>query len=185
MRRIKIFSVLILLWLTLTSQNIPVYAESGGTKIASDYLNVRSGPGLSYEVIDQLKRNDRVEVISTSGEWLQIQYKERKGWIASWLTTTDNSSNQGQATEIISQTDALNFRETPSLDAPVLNRMNAGDKAILLSRNGDWLHVQFNGENGWVYAKYTSEIPSQTQATTPPKTTEKSLLKHLQLLLTR
>lgn len=173
MRRIKIFSVLILLWLTLTSQNIPVYAESGGTKIASDYLNVRSGPGLSYEVIDQLKRNDRVEVISTSGEWLQIQYKERKGWIASWLTTTDNSSNQGQATEIISQTDALNFRETPSLDAPVLNRMNAGDKAILLSRNGDWLHVQFNGENGWVYAKYTSEIPSQTQATTPPKTTEK------------
>lgn len=168
MRELKIFSVLILLLLTFTSQNHLVFAESGEAKIAIGSINVRSGPGLSYDVIDQLKQNDRVEVIASSGEWFQVKYKDRTGWVASWLTASENKSATTQATEIISQTDALNFREQPSVDAPILARMNAGDKAILLSRNGEWLHVQFNGVNGWVYAQYTSEISSEKQ----PETTE-------------
>lgn len=169
MRKIKIFSVLILLLLSLTSQNMLVYAESSETKIATDSINVRSGPGLSYDVIDKLKQNDRIEVVSTSGEWLKVKYKNRTGWIASWLTTSENQSTSAKSTEIISQTDALNFRETPSVDAPIITRMNAGDKAILLSRNGDWLHVQFNGVDGWVYAQYTSEITAPKQSESPEK----------------
>lgn len=164
MKRIKIYSAIILLLFTLTSGDYSVSAESNQTKIITDSLNVRSGPGLSYEVIDALKRDEQVEVVSTSGEWLQVKYKGRTGWIASWLTASTNKSAPAQLTEIISQTDALNFRENPSVDAPILTRMNAGDKATLLSRDGDWLQVQFNGTNGWVFAQYTSEVIADKQA---------------------
>lgn len=161
MRRIKIFSIVFLLLLSFTSQDLFVSAQtSNQAKIATDSLNVRSGPGLSYDVVGSLKRGEVVDVTSTSGEWLEVKYKGQSGWIASWLTTSSNDggATANQQTEIISQTDALNFRQNPSVNAPILTRMNAGDKATLLSRNGDWLQVQFNGSKGWVYAQYTSEI---------------------------
>lgn len=165
MRKIKISFVLILLLFTLTSQNSPAFAKSNQTKIATDSLHVRSGPGLSYEVIDALTRDKQVNVLASSGEWLHVTYDGKEGWIASWLTTTVNQTAPAQLTEIISQTNALNFRENPSVDAPILTRMNAGDKAILLSRNGDWLHIQFNGMDGWVYAQYTTEVLASEQTT--------------------
>lgn len=161
MRRLKIFSIGFLLLFSLTSQDLFVSAQSKNmTKIATDSLNVRSGPGLSYDVVDSLKRGEQVEISSTSGDWLKVNYKGRSGWIASWLTTSSDGSNAtpiGQ-TEIISTTDALNFRQNPSVNAPILTRMNAGDKATLLSRQGEWVQILFNGSKGWVYAQYTSEI---------------------------
>ena len=48
-------------------------------------------PGLTYDVTGSLKKGDQVEVISTSGDWLEIQMATRPGWIASWLTTIRRS----------------------------------------------------------------------------------------------
>lgn len=166
MKRLKIFSIVFLLFFSFTSQNLFVSAQSTNqAKIATDSLNVRSGPGLSYDVVDSLKKGEQVDVVSTSGEWLEVKYKGQSGWIASWLTTASNATNSSttEQTEIISQTNALNFRENPSVDAPILTRMNAGDKATLLSREGEWLQVQFNGAKGWVYAQYTSEVSAQNK----------------------
>lgn len=170
MRRLKVFSMVFLLLFSLTSQDVFVSAQSSNmTNIATDSVNVRSGPGLSYDVVDSLKRGEQVKIISTSDEWLQVKYKEQSGWIASWLTAFphDGKNTPIEQTEIISKTDALNFRENPSVNAPILTRMNAGDKATLLNRQGDWLQIQFNGSKGWVYAQYTSEITihNETEST--------------------
>ena len=156
--------MILLVLFIFTSVDDAVLAKSNQTKIASDFINVRSGPGLSYEVVDALKRDEQVEVISTSGDWLEVKHNGQTGWIASWLTTSTDESVPAKSTDIIAQTDALNFRENPSVDAAILTRMNAGDTAALISRNGDWLLVQFNGMNGWVYAQYTSEVIAKTQS---------------------
>lgn len=161
MKRIKIFSIILFLLLSYNSQGLFAFAQSTNqTEIATDSINVRSGPGLSFGVIDSLKRGEQVEITSVSDDWFEIKYRGQTGWIASWLTTSIPNKNNTAAEkiEIISQTDALNFRETPSVDAPILTRLNAGDKATLLSRQNDWLQVEFNGSKGWVFAQYTSEI---------------------------
>jgi len=49
--------------------------------------NIRSGPGLDFEVIDTVKSSDVMTVIgqSSTGEWLQIQHDDQTGWLATWL----------------------------------------------------------------------------------------------------
>jgi ABC-type branched-subunit amino acid transport system substrate-binding protein len=46
--------------------------------------NVRSGPGLNYDVIGQLRQNDQVQVIGASADlsWLVIQFRGTQGWIS-------------------------------------------------------------------------------------------------------
>lgn len=45
----------------------------GGQTVTSTKLNVRSGPGENYSVIGLLHKGDTVKIISTKGDWTEIQ----------------------------------------------------------------------------------------------------------------
>lgn len=164
--------MIILLVFSTIIQVSPISAESNQVTVSSESLNVRSGPGLSYDVIDHLTHGKKLDVLSSSEEWLKVKYEGRIGWVASWLTSYTNDETSRIHTEIISQTDGLNFRSSPSIDAPILSRMSAGERASLLNRNGEWLHVQLNGTKGWVYAEYTSEVRDKQATEVPSQQTE-------------
>lgn len=46
-------------------------------------LNVRTGAGLDYEVIDQLRPGEEVTVISSQGDWYEVIVPEKKGFVHS------------------------------------------------------------------------------------------------------
>jgi septal ring factor EnvC (AmiA/AmiB activator) len=54
-------------------------AETG--VILVDDLNVRSGPGTQHAVLFKLPEKSRVRILSRSQEWLQVEFKGRKGYI--------------------------------------------------------------------------------------------------------
>lgn len=173
MKRITILAFAFIFALIFITSEINTFAEPNKATVAIDSLNVRSGPGLSYTVVDSLKRGEQVEVVSTSDDWLKVQYNGRTGWIASWLTTAATNQTATKQTEIISQADALNFRASPSVNAPILTRMNAGDKATLISRDGEWIQAQFNGKKGWVNEQFISEIAVDGKNTEVKQQTQK------------
>ena len=82
-----IFTVaIVLLCLTLSVVGAAnVYASSVGTVYGtgSDGLNVRSGPGSNYSVIDALWDGDTVTIIETSGSWYKISYSSKTGYVSS------------------------------------------------------------------------------------------------------
>lgn len=68
-----------------------------GTVVNTDgaNLNVRSGSGLDYEVIDQLNPGDTVEVIEEDGDWYKVTISEKTGYVSKdyLRVTTENSSS--------------------------------------------------------------------------------------------
>jgi cell wall-associated NlpC family hydrolase len=64
-------------------------AANGGNiqiSVASDTLNVRSGPGTGYEPIGQLHLGATVQAKTHSdGNWYQINFHGKTGWVAGWL----------------------------------------------------------------------------------------------------
>lgn len=57
--------------------------------------NVRSGPGLSYDVIGQLNQGEQVQVIgaNTDFSWLVIQFRGQQGWISRAILDTFGDLN--------------------------------------------------------------------------------------------
>lgn len=55
--------------------------------ITSAVQNVRTGPGLNYDVLGQLQRGDQVRVIGTSlsADWVVIDFRGQQGWMATYL----------------------------------------------------------------------------------------------------
>ena len=46
-------------------------------------LNVRTGAGMDYEIIDQLRPGEEVKVIGVDGDWYQITVPEKNGYVHS------------------------------------------------------------------------------------------------------
>ena len=58
--------------------------------IQSDYQNVRSGPGLEYDIIGQALKGSQLRVLGATPDhgWLVIDYRGQWGWLASYLVET-------------------------------------------------------------------------------------------------
>lgn len=56
-------------------------AASAATAFASTTVNVRSGPGTDYRVVDSLRRGERVDVQRCIGSWCLVEKAGPDGWV--------------------------------------------------------------------------------------------------------
>lgn len=61
-------------------------------KVTSETLNVRSGPGITYDIIITIHKSALVQLINKeNSEWWKIKYKDKTGFCASkYLIIVDN-----------------------------------------------------------------------------------------------
>ncbi|KHO61731.1 copper amine oxidase [Thermoanaerobacter sp. YS13] len=72
------------------SMNLP-----SSLMVNADVVNIRTGPGTQYDIITQVNNGDILSVIDKSGDWYKVKLQDGTiGWIAGWLTTVYNNSNQ-------------------------------------------------------------------------------------------
>lgn len=57
-------------------------AALAASAVATDNVNVRSGPGSSYGVVDNLRRGERVEIDQCRGSWCLVYNNGTEGWVA-------------------------------------------------------------------------------------------------------
>lgn len=157
-----------ILLLSISQATPTTYANTDSVVVDTASLHIRSGPGLTYDVTGSLKKGSQVEVLSTSGDWLEIRDGNSSGWVASWLTTSTNQS-AASTTTIVARVDQLNIRSGPSIGSAVLGRMSAGDEALMTRQDGEWAAITYSGVTGWVHTDYITQLAEQ--ASTPTTTT--------------
>ncbi|MDV2888324.1 SH3 domain-containing protein, partial [Alkalihalophilus pseudofirmus] len=67
-------------------------ANTGGSvMIATDAVNIRSGPDLIYPLIAIAKRGETYQVVQEQGDWVEVRLSVSKtGWQVNWLVTTES-----------------------------------------------------------------------------------------------
>lgn len=64
--------------------------------VATGNVNVRSGPGTGYAVVDVLRRGERVDVEYCRGNWCFVEKRGPDGWVsANYLRTGRGHSGGG------------------------------------------------------------------------------------------
>jgi N-acetylmuramoyl-L-alanine amidase len=144
-----IFLGLLLISLILVSPPAQAATTSKSITIESNVVNVRMGPGLSYDTMAQLKRGEKIHVIADKNDWYQVRLDNDKiGWVASWLlhnTEIGTSTNQkGTMHETIYA--YLN----PRRSSKKLGTLTAGDAVTIVYQQGGWSQVLFKKTVAWV-----------------------------------
>lgn len=71
-------------------------AASAAPAFATSNVNVRSGPGTGYAVVDALRRGERVDVQYCRGSWCYIEKRGPDGWVsANYLSSGGGGGGGG------------------------------------------------------------------------------------------
>ncbi len=166
-------AVIFILVLSLLNLSIPqktFFAEKTKTVVITvDSLNVRSGAGLSYQVVAGVKKNEKFEVMEQNGEWLKIKISNHQsGWVAGWLVSELEPETKQEGTTSINQpgkieviVNGLRIRSGPGISFQVISSVNRGDSVILKEISENWAKITFNQIEGWVHSDYLTGIPTE------------------------
>ncbi len=147
-----------------TSTTTSAYVRATGT------VNVRSGPGLSYDSINTLHEGEEVPYLGNSSYdsrgvlWYQIQdYSYGTYWVSSTyaelvggtvITTTGST--------VYASGGSSNIRSGPAITYSKVAILSEGEYATYLGSSSTdergvvWYYVSYAGETGWVSSRYTT-----------------------------
>lgn len=143
------------------------------SEVTSYSLNVRSGPGSNYKIVDWLKKGQIVNVLKDGSQWDFVQFNNGKtGYVYDKYLKNISSSDTSTVTAY-----SLTLRSGPSADNKAIDWLKKGTKVTVLSSvTGDWVKVSANGKTGYVNGKYLSSTTAS--ASTAVSKTSNSLNTH-------
>lgn len=142
----------------------------GTVTVETEDLNVRSGPGLHYDIVSTLNKGEQYRMIEKEKDWIQIQLKDEKmGWVADYLVTVDREDNDDDSSTTFHPAtlrilhNGTNIRQDPSTQAIILERANEGDMYEAIQLKDDWYQIKLsNGDTGYVASWIVSEIDTNS-----------------------
>lgn len=135
--------------------------------VTASELNVRSGPGLDYDIVATLGEGDRLEGQAGASGWVRLRTGD---WVSGdFLTEVEAAAVEGTEFEagttdspsrIRVTVDVLNVRSQPSLDAEVVGTLLANEEYDTTGRveNG-WVQLAWGD---WVAGTYVLPVDGST-----------------------
>jgi len=133
----------------------PAPPASGSMNTASD-LNLRSGPGLSFDVLTVIPAGAAVTPLGgNEGGFVQVRYAGQEGWAsADYLSGAAAGTLPGQTGGAVTTSD-LNLRAGPSIADAVLLVMPPGASLTLTGEmSNGFAAVIYAGTSGWASVDY-------------------------------
>ncbi|GAK47453.1 N-acetylmuramoyl-L-alanine amidase [Secundilactobacillus oryzae JCM 18671] len=94
-------------------------------------VRVHTGPNINYTVTDTLPKGQRIHVMAKRDNWYKIRYKNKSGWVASWLVNRTN--HKLKATQLSEATIVLDPGHGGH-DSGALSQSNLQEKTYTLQQ---------------------------------------------------
>ncbi|MBE7003876.1 MAG: hypothetical protein E7425_06275 [Ruminococcaceae bacterium] len=122
--------------------------------ITGDIVNVRKGPGTSYERVETLAAGREVTVLGEEDGWYYIKWNNSKGYVLKeyLMLSGDVSSRPANAT--VTGGGTINVRTGPGMDFNRITMLAEGKRVAVLSKENDWYYIAFDGTTGYIYCDY-------------------------------
>lgn len=179
MKRSKKLSILPLGTAALTLGSIlPIQAQVVKAQTLQN-LNLRTGPSTAYSIILTIKKDSVIEVIENKGDWAQVRYNGKVGYVSSQyiknITSNDkpeDSNNNTTITTMECSGDRVNVRSGPSTTSSVISKLNKGDKVqVVYNTSTGWSKIKVNNGYGYVSAQYLKKPNTDVKPTPDPNPT--------------
>lgn len=107
-------------------------------------------------------RNDKVVLIdnsqldATHKESVAIKNKTTQKFAAKSEESVSSDSQDETGTTVVIAVDTLNIRSQKEQDSEPLGLANQGDEFTIISKDAQWVEIDFNGNNGFVKRQYVN-----------------------------
>lgn len=170
---------------------IPVITPDGGDLtdtsvriVAYGRVNVRSGPGINYEVIGQLDVNEEAPALARNNrnnDWLYIEHESVSGWVAYFTVNVVGDASalpirvpDGSGEELVPPSTLIRtrynvrVRQSPDNTSAVVGLVEFDSRVTPVARteNSQWLYIVYDDMEGWALAELF-DVPDGLLLTLP------------------
>lgn len=170
--------------------------ETGVAVVTDGALNIRSGAGTDFEVINQIDNGDKVIILNKGDEWLKVYFGRNYevGYVnAASINITGMVSRDEVAKtkkerivssakckgKISVSSGAVNVRSSASDNGEVISQLYNKDDILIFSTNSGWTKIAFGQNNtiGYVKSDYIVDPTVPSRSGTTSRTTDSSTAK--------
>lgn len=157
---------IIALFIGLTTFATVVLANQGTIKVDASVVNVRTGPGLSYDIMTQVTGGEKVTMLTEENEWYKVRLSnDQIGWIASWLIENTEVSAATNKIGVVTG-EEVNIRSESNADSTILGKVVNGTELTVLFQQEGWTQIQYYGQVAWISSELIEITESATETTT-------------------
>ena len=152
--------------------NISTVEAASQIATVTENVNFRTGPSTSYSSITVISKGSSIEVLSTSGNWVNAKYNGKTGYIyKDYVSNSTSTSETTQTTKYVNTTAGLNVRTGPSTSYAKIATLSYGQSVNVLSTSNGWSKINYNGSTGYVSSQYLqSTKPSSSSSSETSQT---------------
>ena len=149
------------------SEQPPVQAGTPRLVVNTAYLNVRSGPGPSHDIITTVRGGTELAVLSIAPDlkWYEVNTSHGPGWVHSGYTVGRGDFSgvkrhvdalTGSTPRVVVNTYRLNIRSGPGAGNSILAEVPGGTTLAVLgvSQDRKWFLVEGDFGQGWLRNLY-------------------------------
>lgn len=137
-----------------------------GVADVENHLNIRAGAGEEYKLVGKLPKNGGCEILETEGDWYKVRSGQVTGYVsAEYILTGDVAKERAmevKSTIATTNTQTVYLRTEPNTDCTIWTAMPEGEDIEVVEDMGDWIKVNLDGDECYVYSKYvdlSEQIP--------------------------
>ncbi|TVX96854.1 stage II sporulation protein P [Cohnella terricola] len=98
-----------------------------------DITNLRSGPGLEYEIVGKAAPGDSYQIIGVEGDWYNVSLLNGESvYVAGWVVTIETPER------FVYIVDKTNLRSGPGLEYEIVGKASPGDSFPIIGAEADW-----------------------------------------------
>jgi len=151
------------------SQDLPDLNQQIRSYLTVEDTKVRTGPGIQFRAITEIRRDSKVNVVGRDGEWVLIVSKKGNapGFIEMAAVAPDTNKDTDSATppiegkyETLTETQV---RQGPGVNFPVVANLPAGIKINVVGEEKGWLRVESKRGNKPGYVDPNAARPLTTK----------------------
>ena len=144
---------------TSTSENESSTQEAHPTlTVTGNGVNIRSGPGTSYESIGSVNKGDILFSKGKSDNWYMVEYGNTTGYIIEDYVTIERG---GFYTAVDSGTLSVNgadvnIRSGPGTEYQSIGSVSSGTTLTITGKSDNWYQVDYNGRKGYIIEDFVT-----------------------------
>ena len=124
------------------------YYDRPGVSNVSNYLNIRSGPSESDDIIAKLPSYAGCEILEELDGWYKIRSGNITGYVSSdYILTGDEARmaamDHAELMAVVS-TDGLRVRTEPSTDAKIWTQISSNERYRVVNQLDGWVQIEFD-----------------------------------------
>ena len=159
--------------IALPLANISTVDAASQITTVTENVNFRTGPSTSYSSMTIIAKGSSIEVLSTSGDWVNAKYNGKTGYIYKQYVASSSTSESTGTTQYVNTTAGLNVRSGPSTSYSKITTLSYGQSVTVISTSNGWSKINYSGGTGYVSSQYLqSTNPSSGSTSESTGTTQ-------------